>query len=50
MPADQVTGLHQILRDVAESIGFIFTTEIPRSIKGMANTMRDEFIVFLRKG
>ena len=50
VPADEVTGLNQILRDVAESIGFLFTTEIPRSIKGIANTMRDEFIVFLRKG
>lgn len=50
VPADQVTGLNQILRGEAESIGFSFSTEIPRSIKGIANTMRDEFIVFLRKG
>jgi hypothetical protein len=44
-----VTGLHQILRGEAESIGFSFVLEIPRSIKGIANTMRDEFIVFLHK-
>lgn len=31
-------------------MGFTFSTEIPRSIKGIANTMREEFIVFLRKG
>jgi SAM-dependent methyltransferase len=49
VPADEVTGLHQVLRDEAESIGFSFALEIPRSIKGMANTMRDEYIVFLRK-
>ena len=49
MPADEVTGLHQILRSEAVSLGFSFAAEIPRSIKGMANTMRDEYIVFLRK-
>jgi SAM-dependent methyltransferase len=49
MPTDQVTGLHETLRYEAESVGFCFATEIPRSIKGMANTMRDEYIVFLRK-
>jgi ubiquinone/menaquinone biosynthesis C-methylase UbiE len=47
--ADQVIGLNQILRTEAEAIGFAFTTEIPRSIKGIANTMRDEFILFLSK-
>lgn len=46
---DEVTGLHQILRSEAEAVGFSFITEIPRSIKGMANTMREEFIVFLHK-
>lgn len=49
VPADQVTGLHEILRKEAESVGFSFAAEIARSIKGMANTMRDEYIVFLRK-
>jgi ubiquinone/menaquinone biosynthesis C-methylase UbiE len=49
VPADQVTGLHQVLRNGAEALGFSFAAEIPRSIKGMANTMRDEYIVFLRK-
>ncbi len=48
--SDEVTGLHQILRSEAESIGFAFTAEIPRSIRGIANTMREEFILFLRKG
>jgi hypothetical protein len=50
VPAAQVTGLHRILRQEAESLGFSFSTEIPRTIKGIANTMREEFIVFLRKG
>lgn len=50
VPADEVTGLHRILRSEAETVGFSFSIEIPRSIKGMANTMREEFIVFLRKG
>jgi len=49
LPAAQVTGLHHNLRNEAESLGFSFAAEIPRSIKGMANTMRDEYIVFLRK-
>lgn len=49
LPADQVTGLHKILRDLAESVGFSFETEIPRAIKGIASTMREEYIVFLRK-
>jgi hypothetical protein len=48
-PADQVTGLHKVLRDVAESVGFSFSAEIPRAIKGIANTMREEYIVFLKK-
>jgi ubiquinone/menaquinone biosynthesis C-methylase UbiE len=49
VPADQVPGLHRVLRSEAEAVGFSFSNEIARSIKGMANTMRDEFIVFLRK-
>ena len=49
VPTDKVTGLNQVLRFEGEAVGFSFSTEIPRSIKGMANTMRDEFIVFLRK-
>jgi hypothetical protein len=49
IPAHEVTGLNQILRSEAEAVGFSFSTEIPRSIKGMANTMREEFIVFLQK-
>ena len=44
-----MTGLHQILRKEAEFLGFSFAVEIPRSIKGMSNTMRDEYIVFLQK-
>lgn len=48
-PADQVVGLDQILRTDAESLGFSCCLEIPRSIKGIANTMREEHIVFLRR-
>jgi hypothetical protein len=50
VPANQVTGLHETLRNEAESLGFSFATEIPRSIKGLANRMRDEYIVFQRRG
>jgi SAM-dependent methyltransferase len=49
VPADRVTGLDQILRAQAESLGFSCCLEIPRSIKGIANTMREEHIVFLRR-
>lgn len=49
LPADQVTGLNKILRDAAEVVGFSFSMEIPRAIKGIANTMREEYILFLRK-
>lgn len=48
--ATEVMGLHQTLREQAEAIGFSYATHIPRSIKGIANTMRDEYILFLRKG
>lgn len=47
---DEVTGLNVILRSQAEAARFTFINEIPRSIKGMANTMREEFIIFLHKG
>lgn len=46
----EVTGLNLILRSQAEAARFTFINEIPRSIKGMANTMREEFIIFLHKG
>ncbi len=48
-PAHEVTGLNEILRSESEAVGFSFSIEIPRSIKGMANTMREEFIIFLQK-
>jgi DNA modification methylase len=47
---DEVTGLNLILRSQAEAARFTFINEMPRSIKGMANTMREEFIIFLHKG
>lgn len=50
VPPDEVTGLNLILRREAETAQFTFINEIPRSIKGMANTMREEFIIFLHKG
>ena len=49
IPTDEVTGLNVLLRSQAEAAGFTFINEIPRSIKGMANTMREEFIIFLYK-
>ena len=47
---DEVTGLNLILRSQAEAARFTFINDIPRSIKGIANTMREEFIIFLHKG
>jgi RMKL-like, methyltransferase domain len=44
-----LTGLHEIVRGEAQAIGFSFITQIERLINGISNTMRDEFIVFLRK-
>jgi len=49
IPIDKVIGLNLTLRTAAETVGFSFAKEIPRSIRGMANTMREEFIVFLHK-
>jgi DNA modification methylase len=47
--ADQVVGLHQILRTEAEAIGFRFSAQIARSIRGIANTMREEYILLLQR-
>lgn len=47
--AAQVVSLHQILRTESEAIGFRFSAEIPRSIRGISNRMREEFILFLHK-
>lgn len=47
--ADQVVGLHQILRTEAEAIGFRFSAQIARSIRGISNTMREEYILLLQR-
>lgn len=46
---DELAGLHDVIRNDAQVIGFSFVTEIERLINGISNTMREEFIVFLRK-
>ena len=49
VPKSQVTGLHKTVINLAYQYGFSLTRLLSRRISGMANTMRDEFIVILRK-
>jgi hypothetical protein len=47
--ADEVVGLHEVLRQIGEGLGFRFDAEIPRVVNGISNTLREEVILFLRK-
>jgi hypothetical protein len=38
------------VEEMASKIGFMLDQKIVKPIKGIQNTMRDEFILFLRKG
>ena len=49
VPKSQVTGLHKTVINLACQHGFSLTRLLSRRISGIANTMRDEFIVILRK-
>ncbi len=49
VPKEEVKGLNQIMVDIGKSIGFSHVRSLPRQIVGMANTMRQEYIVFLQK-
>jgi hypothetical protein len=49
IPKEEVPGLHKIVTDIGKSKGFLPVRSLPRQIVGMANTMRQEYIVILRK-
>ncbi len=49
VPKSQVTGLHKTVINLASQYGFSLTRLLSRRISGIANTMRNEFIVILRK-
>jgi len=48
IPKEQVTGLHRILIDTASKHGFSLVRLLSRQISGIANTMRNEYIVILQ--
>ena len=49
VPKEDVPGLHQILIEKASKYGFSLVRSLPRRITGMANTMRNEYIVILQR-
>ena len=49
IPPDKVPGLHQILINNASQYGFVPVRLLSRRIVGIANTMRDEYIVILQR-
>jgi hypothetical protein len=49
VPKEEVTGLHKIIIDLAQPKGFSHVRTLARQISGIANTMRNEYIVILSK-
>ncbi|MBW1698494.1 MAG: hypothetical protein JRH18_15285 [Deltaproteobacteria bacterium] len=49
VPPEEVPGLHKILADLAVEHSFIPVRSLARRISGIANTMREEYIVILEK-
>lgn len=49
IPKEEVTGLHKIIIELARSIGFYHVRTLARQISGIANTMRNEYIVIFLK-
>jgi len=49
VPKNEVPSLHQILIDQASTYGFSLIRLLSRQISGIANTMRNEFIVILQR-
>jgi len=45
----QVKGIDEILVEIAAEVGLCLSTRIERQITGMANTMRTEYIVILKR-
>ncbi len=49
IPKEEIIRLHKVITEIGKSKGFQFVRSLPRQIIGMANTMRQEYIVILRK-
>lgn len=49
IPRNEVSGLNEIIKKMGLSKGFSHIRSLPRQIVGMANTMRQEYIVILQK-
>jgi len=49
IPKEDVLGLNKVIVDIALSKGLSHIRSLPRQIVGMANTMRQEYIVILQK-
>jgi len=49
IPKEEVEGLQELIRRLGQDAGFSFVNQIQRVISGISNTMREEFIIFLRK-
>ena len=47
---DSVTGIDELISDWARGHGLHRVRKLHRQIRGMSNTMRTEYIVFLQKG
>lgn len=50
VPKEEVTGLHKIMINLARPYHFIPVRVLTRQISGIANTMRNEYIIILQKG
>jgi len=49
MAPGEVPGLHEILVEMGSKLGFILINMMSRSIMGISNTMRKEYIVIMQK-
>ncbi len=49
VPLDEVPGLHEILLEMGRSFGLRLVRALSRSIIGISNTMRREYILLLQK-
>ncbi len=49
IPKEEVPGLHQILIEKASRHGFSLVRSLARRISGIANTMRDEYIIIFKR-
>lgn len=49
IPRNEVPGLNEIIKKIGLSKGLSHVRSLPRQIVGMANTMRQEYIVILQK-